>query len=428
MSIKVLLATNVDDLDDAIMSENGIEVVCKPVQYREAAVELAEQTKPDVAVISSWLEGNTDIIDVVYKLRSLDIRVIFIAGTLTSEDLTVKRILELGVYDILWGEIRIGQVLEKIFDPTPASKGLSLMGVNKSGYKEKKQVQTPVTDDFDSEPENEEGTKSPFSKLAKISGDLRKSIPSIPRLPKRSVNGKPLEKVVAVCSPVPAGKTFVAVNLAAAMAQEGHTVALVDADYKKFGVHTWLNCPAGEEGLAGALQDVADPIAYAYQPGYLPGLSVFTSDPGEKTPLINDKSLIMFLQELQQHVDLVIVDTPGDFSAPITGTVINAAGLLVIVSDPDFSHLLRIQREIDNLPEDFDFDKCVIVANQIIESDKLSPEDAEKATGMKVSCTIPGRPRSVLESIKVGIPAVMFDRDIKQAFEKLLVNELAQVG
>ncbi|WP_027365834.1 P-loop NTPase family protein, partial [Desulfotruncus alcoholivorax] len=107
-------------------------------------------------------------------------------------------------------------------------------------------------------------------------------------------------------------------------------------------------------------------------------------------------------------------------------TLINVAGMLVIVNDPDFSHLLRIQREIDNLPDDFDFDKCVIVANQIIESDKLPADDAEKATGMKVSCTIPCKPRSVFESIKVGIPAVLFDQEIKQAFEELVVNELAQ--
>ncbi|WP_169726464.1 P-loop NTPase family protein, partial [Desulfotruncus alcoholivorax] len=93
-------------------------------------------------------------------------------------------------------------------------------------------------------------------------GDLKKNISvSVPRLPKKANNnGKSsLEKVVAVSSPVQSGKTFVAVNLAVTVVQEGYKIALVDIDYKKFSVHTWLNCPPGEDGLQQALNDNSDP-------------------------------------------------------------------------------------------------------------------------------------------------------------------------
>jgi len=427
--MKVLLATNMDDLDEAIASEAGIEVVCNPVQYREDVIRIAEETEPDVIVITPWLEGNMDIIDVVYQLRSLDIRVVFIAGSLTQDDLTVKRILELGVYDILFGEIRIGQVLDKIFNPTPLSQEPSLKDIDKSGHTDQKTTENALLN-HDKEDYSEEERESALSKLVKIGGGIRKNIPSIavPKLTKRAHNARRLEKLIAVCSPVQAGKTFVSTNLATIIALEGYATALVDIDYKKFSIHTWLNCPGGEDGLYQALNDNSDPMEYAYQPDYIPGLYVFTNDPGEEALLISDKNLVSLLESIQNYVDVIILDTPGDFNAPVVRTAINISSTLMIVSDPDFSHLLSIQKVIDNLPDDFDFEKCVVIANQLIDSEKLPVDDAEKATGMKVSCVISSNPRSVLESIKVGIPAVMFDQEIKKAFQDLVYRELAQAG
>lgn len=420
------MATNMDDLNDAITSEAGIEVVSDPAQYREDVIQIAEQTEPEVIVLTAWLDGNMDIIDVVYQLRSLDIRVVFIAGTLTQDDLTIKRILELGVNDILFGEIRIGQVLEKIFNPTPLLQG----PVDKSVVLGQKSADYAMPN-YDEDTEAEGERENAFSKLAKIGGDIRKNIPSVtvPKLPKKVSAIKVLDKVVTVCSPVPTGKTFVAVNLATVIAQEGYTVALVDTDYKKFSIHTWLKCPDGEEGLSKALNNNhTDPILCAYQPDYIPGLYVFTNDPFENTPLISDKSLVLLLESLQKYVDIIIVDTPGDFSVPVTKTALNLSGTLMIVVDFDASHLKKVEKEIYTLPDEFNMDKFVVIANQLIDSVKLPFEDIEKATNMKVSCIIPNYSQIILESIKTGLPVVMFDREIKNLFEELMYSELAQAG
>ncbi|MTI84397.1 MAG: hypothetical protein FH756_10930 [Firmicutes bacterium] len=128
--VKVLLATNEEQLDNAIAEENEIELVSRPVYYLEAVLSIAQQHKPDVVVITSWLEGQTDVTNVIYKLRIMEMRVIFIAGLLTPDDSIVKKICEFGVYDILFGEITIGLVINKIYTPTPARHGLSL--INKS--------------------------------------------------------------------------------------------------------------------------------------------------------------------------------------------------------------------------------------------------------------------------------------------------------
>lgn len=141
--VKVLLATNEEQLDNAIAGENGIQLVSSPVYYLEAVLPVAEQQRPDVVVITSWLEGEIDITDIIYRLRMMEMRVIFIAGFLTRDDPIIKKICEYGVYDILFGEVTIGQVINKIFNPTPTSQGLSLIG------------KLPEHKDHDSKPQKE---------------------------------------------------------------------------------------------------------------------------------------------------------------------------------------------------------------------------------------------------------------------------------
>ncbi|MCR3923195.1 MAG: hypothetical protein NUK65_11890, partial [Firmicutes bacterium] len=79
------------------------------------------------------------------------------------------------------------------------------------------------------------------------------------------------KKVIAVVSPVAAGKTFIAVNLAATAARYNDT-ALLDLDFKERAVHTWMNLPAGYRALDMLVSgESTEPITVS-------GIKVYTND------------------------------------------------------------------------------------------------------------------------------------------------------
>ncbi|MBO8128930.1 MAG: P-loop NTPase [Peptococcaceae bacterium] len=407
--MKVLLATSMEDLEDALEAAQGssFSVIAK-VRSREDVVTYSSELRPDTVVLSPELSGQMDILDVIYQLRSLDIRIVFIAGSLDPGDVTITKIIEYGVRDIIFGEIRIGQVID-ILKSASGNQNVSVP----------KQLEP-----FDEDEEEHEG---PLKRIVRLGGEVKKSIPRVSLRTRKSVSE--IENVIAVCSPTSSGKTFVAVNLATALAQQGYTVALLDCDIRSHAVYAWLNCPTGEEGLVRAMQDTEDPLAHAFQPHFIPGLYVITNDPFENKTLLTEKKLIGLIKALAGVVDLVIIDTPGEFSMPVTKTAIDLAGTVILVADPDYNHLLKLQAEMDGLPEDFNFEKMVVVANNFPDSEKLPVDDVQKAAGLNVACVLPAKP-TVPESIKAGIPVVLYDSELRETFEKLLAEPFAmeQIG
>jgi capsular exopolysaccharide synthesis family protein len=107
------------------------------------------------------------------------------------------------------------------------------------------------------------------------------------------------------------GKSIVAANLAAVMAQAGHRVLLVDADLRRPSLHELYGVP-NEVGLTTLLQDVQAKAADALLPTGVNGLSLLTSgslppNPGE---LLVSPAMRARLAELCGLADVVIFDSP----------------------------------------------------------------------------------------------------------------------
>lgn len=137
---------------------------------------------------------------------------------------------------------------------------------------------------------------------------------------------------IVVTSSVPSeGKTEVAANLAAVMAQVGRRVLLVDADMRKPSQHhLWglinsiglSNVMVGENDLQKAVQRVTD------------NLSVLTSGvmPPNPLALIDSERMTNFIEMLSLNYDYIVFDTP-----PLVGTAETAVlsqmvdGVLVVV-------------------------------------------------------------------------------------------------
>lgn len=91
------------------------------------------------------------------------------------------------------------------------------------------------------------------------------------------------------------------------------------------------------------------------------------------------------------------------------------AAKVILVADVDYSHLVRMQIELDRLESSLDFNRISLLVNRLIESDNIDITDAEKAVGLQAEGVIPEKTREVLESIKSGIPAALFCPDVKNA-------------
>ncbi|MEA5595379.1 GumC family protein [Rivularia sp. UHCC 0363] len=142
---------------------------------------------------------------------------------------------------------------------------------------------------------------------------------------------KKVRSIVVTSSVAGEGKTEVAANLAAVMAQVGRRVLLIDADLRQPSQHhLWglinsiglSNVMVGENNLEDAVQIVAD------------NLSVLTSGvmPPNPLALIDSERMTSFIEMLSVNYDYIVFDTP-----PLVGTAETAVlsqmvdGVLVVV-------------------------------------------------------------------------------------------------
>lgn len=109
--MRILLATGIESLDTKLKNElvsEGHEV--KEAYYREADMEGF-----DLVVLSPSLPGEKDPVDMIYSLREEDTRVVLLAGSMSESEL--KKVISLGVYDILFDPIKHTDVMDVIKNP-----------------------------------------------------------------------------------------------------------------------------------------------------------------------------------------------------------------------------------------------------------------------------------------------------------------------
>jgi len=106
------------------------------------------------------------------------------------------------------------------------------------------------------------------------------------------------------------GKTLVAANLAVAMAQGGNRVLVLDCDMRRPRVHKLFNL-AREPGMSNVLAG-ADPWDKMVKPTPVANLWVIPAGPIPPNPaeLLTSNVMPLIIQELHQHYDRIIIDSP----------------------------------------------------------------------------------------------------------------------
>ena len=133
---------------------------------------------------------------------------------------------------------------------------------------------------------------------------------------------------VTVVSPEPGeGKSTTAANLAAAMAQTGQRVILVDADLRRPTLHQMFGV-GNNVGLTTALLDTGSELSQHLQVTALPNLALLTSGPLPPNPseLLSSSRMSTLLHEMSTQADAVILD-----SAPVLAVA--DAAILAHLSD-----------------------------------------------------------------------------------------------
>lgn len=139
-------------------------------------------------------------------------------------------------------------------------------------------------------------------------------------------------KTVVITSAVPGeGKSEVSANLAAALAQVGRRILLIDADMRCPRQHHALRV-LNQKGLSHVITGQAS-VKECIQP-VMNNLDVLTGGavPPNPVALLDSKRMNSLLQSLSQHYEMIIVDAPplaGYADAPILGRM--SDGILLVV-------------------------------------------------------------------------------------------------
>jgi len=118
-------------------------------------------------------------------------------------------------------------------------------------------------------------------------------------------------RTVLVTSPGPSeGKSIIAANLAAAMAQMGLSVVAVDADLRRSQLSRLFDLDPCQEGLTGAV--LGGSVEGLLQPTQVERLAILTTGEPTRNPtrLLGSQRVQEVLDELVREADMILIDSP----------------------------------------------------------------------------------------------------------------------
>jgi len=118
--LRILLATDNKELDEYLKKNTDFDIAGE-VYYRDALVDSLRQHKCDTVILSAFLNGEEDMLDVVFQLRMADARVVMLMGDTDKNSAQVFDLIAMGVYDILFSPIEVSEIIQTIKEPKKLS-------------------------------------------------------------------------------------------------------------------------------------------------------------------------------------------------------------------------------------------------------------------------------------------------------------------
>jgi pilus assembly protein CpaE len=209
------------------------------------------------------------------------------------------------------------------------------------------------------------------------------------------------------------GKTFLASNLAAALADKsGEETALVDLDLAMGDVFSyWGTEPTRPiQDLMGLGHMVDREAMISVGTKLADHLWGFGAPPDPAATTAGDDAIGTVLEALKNNFCYVIVDGPGGYSDQIL-PAFDQSDIVCLVAGLDVVGIKHLAKALETLESlGVDRDKLSVVLNRADSKVGLEVEDIERVMGIKIDTLIPSS-RLVPASLNKGVPVYISDKD-----------------
>lgn len=218
-------------------------------------------------------------------------------------------------------------------------------------------------------------------------------------------------QIVTVYSPKGgSGCTTIAVNLAVALAEEGHRTLLVDGSLQFGDVAVMLNMkPATSiadlmDRIGELDTDLTSSVVLAHESG----LEVLMAPPRpEMADLVTEENVKTLLAHLQDNFEYVIMDT-GSSLDDVTLAMLDMSDRIFVVTQQNLPTLKNVSRFF-NLAQTLDYerDKITLIVNRASDRPGISLKDITNTLKRPVIATIPADEDAVNRAADQGRPLVL---------------------
>ena len=158
-----------------------------------------------------------------------------------------------------------------------------------------------------------------------------------------NIAGRELKTILMTSAMPDEGKSTTVSNLGVVMAQAGHSVVVCDCDFRNPTQHKIFGLP--NKGLSNCVSTGSD-VMEIVQPTKIPNLYVLTSGPVAPNPseLLGSQNMVDIFEELKQHFDYVLVDTPPVM--PVTDAAVVSGkvdGTILIIASGEVSPSIAVE-------------------------------------------------------------------------------------
>ena len=158
-----------------------------------------------------------------------------------------------------------------------------------------------------------------------------------------NIAGKELKTIMLTSATPTEGKSTTISNLAVVMAQAGHSVVVCDCDFRNPTQHKIFNL--SNKGLSNCVATGSN-VMDIIQRTSIPNLYVLTSGPVAPNPseLLSSQNMVDIFNELKQHFDYVLVDTPPIM--PVTDAAVVSGkvdGTIMVIASGTVSPAIAVE-------------------------------------------------------------------------------------
>ena len=207
------------------------------------------------------------------------------------------------------------------------------------------------------------------------------------------------------------GKTFVAANLAVALAQQSKgKVVLLDLDLDFGNAALALNIVPRYtiSDVINEIRSLDQDLLESYLVPHRSGIKILPANAQPQiAEFISAEHVEIILKVLQQAYDYVVVDMPARFYDPVN-PAFQHANTLFLVTTPEVSTIRNVKAALVAL-NDLNYPKAKIklILNKADSRGEIKPKDVETTMNHELFSVLPADYRLSSSSLNKGIPVVM---------------------